>query len=240
MLIDHPEPLVEAVVIARPNRFIMDIELDGEVQRYHSPTTGRIGDLDLPGTPALVLPSSDENRKTRGTVQALRVGEEWLGINQAASNRFFEAALDQRLLSDMVDPDLYWPEWTHGGSRLDFMLDNTVLLEIKTPLTFLHIGGEHRAPVRGSIASGSLGRLVRHVDLLAAWAKVPGNRSLIVMAFQYRNPGFRAHTSSRSEVGDHMSAALAAGMEVWQVNFGIHAEGVELAEYREITDTFRE
>lgn len=240
MLIDHETPLVEARVVARPNRFLMDVELDGEIQRYHCPTTGRIGNLDLPGMIALVSPSSDVNRRTRGTVQALRVGEEWLGINQAASNRFIDAALMNRRLTEMVNPDLYWPEWSHNGSRLDFMLDSTVLMEVKTPLTFLQIGGETRGPAGKGLAPSSLVRLIKHFDLLAEWAQISGNRSLVVMAFQHDNPGFLVpHSSGPSEVGDHVSAALDVGVEIWQANFGIHPHGVELTRYWDITETFR-
>ena len=41
-----PEPLREGTILARPNRFIMDVDLDGETVRCHCPVVSRIGDID--------------------------------------------------------------------------------------------------------------------------------------------------------------------------------------------------
>ena len=43
-----PEPLREGVILARPNRFIMDVDFGkGAPVRCHCPAVSRIGDLDL-------------------------------------------------------------------------------------------------------------------------------------------------------------------------------------------------
>ena len=36
-----PEPLREGTILARPNRFIMDVDLDGETVRCHCPVVDR-------------------------------------------------------------------------------------------------------------------------------------------------------------------------------------------------------
>ena len=62
------EPLREGVIVARPNRFIMDVELDGTVERCHCPAVSRIGGLDLAGRPCLVSDSHNPARKMPLTV----------------------------------------------------------------------------------------------------------------------------------------------------------------------------
>ena len=52
------EPLTEAHLIERPNRYVAEVALlrDGTVQRAHVPVGGRIGGLTLDGLPCLISP----------------------------------------------------------------------------------------------------------------------------------------------------------------------------------------
>lgn len=66
-----PEPLREGVILARPNRFIMDVDFgDGIPVRCHCPAVSRIGGLDLAGRPCLVSDSHNPKRKMPLTVEA--------------------------------------------------------------------------------------------------------------------------------------------------------------------------
>ncbi|MCI8306139.1 MAG: DNA/RNA nuclease SfsA, partial [Enterorhabdus sp.] len=92
-----PEPLREGVILARPNRFIMDVAFsDGASARCHCPAVSRIGDLDLTGRPCLVSDSHNPQRKLPLTVEAFSLQQpdaaekQWIGINQNASNRYVE------------------------------------------------------------------------------------------------------------------------------------------------------
>ena len=61
-------PLKEGRIIKRANRFIMDVELDGQAVKCHCPTTGRIGDIEVSGVACLVSESDDPKRKLKYTV----------------------------------------------------------------------------------------------------------------------------------------------------------------------------
>ncbi|MDX1612128.1 MAG: hypothetical protein R3185_07145, partial [Candidatus Thermoplasmatota archaeon] len=51
--------LLEGTFLERPNRFIVRVEVDGEEVKAHCPTSGRIGELTVPGTPFLVRKRPD-------------------------------------------------------------------------------------------------------------------------------------------------------------------------------------
>lgn len=247
-LLSFDPPLAEGLILARPNRFVMEVEVDDQVLRCHSPVTGRIGNFELAGRPCLLRLSNNPKRSTVGTVQALSLDEpssnekRWIGINQSASNDYLEAAFLARALPELCDADYVSREVQVEDSRIDLLLDDDFLVEVKTPLTFLQVRVPdyvQTKPYRSGLAPDSTSRLTKHFDRLAQWAQ-DGGRSAVVMAFQYDNPGFRVPPSAQnSPVGDHVSAALDSGVELWQVNFRVDAEGVSLGDYREIGDEFR-
>lgn len=80
-LIDHLDgdrmvftsPLIQARILRRPNRFLMDVELeDGSTAVAHCPSTGSIGGISLDGLPCLLSGPHDlAHRRTEYTVDAL-------------------------------------------------------------------------------------------------------------------------------------------------------------------------
>ncbi len=136
-----PELLREGIILARPNRFIMDVLLEGETVRCHCPVVSRIGSLDLTGRPCLVSESSSKGRKTPFTVEAFSLDQpdaprkQWIGINQTASNRCVQHFLEQGALSTLSGPvEQVSREVRLGSSRLDFLINENLYLEMKTPL----------------------------------------------------------------------------------------------------------
>ncbi len=137
-----PEPLREGVILARPNRFIMDVDFgDGAPVRCHCPAVSRIGGLDLAGRPCLVSDSHNAKRKMPLTVEAYSLqrpddpDKRWIGINQNASNRYVEHFLRGGAFAAITDPvhDVR-REVPLGDSRLDFLVNDDLYLEVKTPL----------------------------------------------------------------------------------------------------------
>ena len=120
------EPLAMGIVVRRPNRFIIDVEVDGAVMGCHSPTTGRIGNLVLDGLPCLLSRSHSATRKTPYTVEAISVDLPgsaeiaWIGINQNAANRYVEHALRHRLLPGIVTTETLLRERCSGSRDWTF------------------------------------------------------------------------------------------------------------------------
>ena len=113
-----PSRLREGVILARPNRFIMDVDFgtadeQGEpagIVRCHCPAVSRIGGLDLAGRPCLVSDSRNPKRKMPLTVEAYSLQQpddpdkHWIGINQNASNRYVEHFLREGAFAAITGP----------------------------------------------------------------------------------------------------------------------------------------
>lgn len=113
--------------LARPNRFIAQVELDGRVETVHVKNTGRCRELLLPGCTVYLEGSANPARKTRYdlvAVEKVRPGQPPLFINMDAQapNKVFaqwmEAGQGEAL--GLPRPTLLRPEKTWGNSRFDF------------------------------------------------------------------------------------------------------------------------
>lgn len=230
------EPLLEGVILKRRNRFIMEVQYDGTIHDCHCPTTGRIGDLVLENIPCLLSKSKDPARKTPYTVEAISLDlqsqpeKSWIGINQNAANRYVEHFLKNGGLSDMVGDGEHevQREQRLGNSKLDFRVGDT-FLEVKTPLVSLQVEcGPHIKTAKAAPFS-STDRFVKHINELANSLE-DNQRAILLLCFIYDNPGFVVGVrSTNSEyVREQVRKSTNRGVEMWQVNFRITPQRVEL------------
>ena len=75
--------------ISRPNRFIANIEIDGEICVCHVKNTGRCAELLLPGAHVFVQHCDSPNRKTKYDLIAVYKGERLVNIDSQAPNKVF-------------------------------------------------------------------------------------------------------------------------------------------------------
>ena len=239
-----PEPLREGVVLARPNRFIMDVAFpDGTEERCHCPVVSRIGTLDTVGRPCLVSDSHNPKRKLRCTVEALSLDEpaaprkQWIGINQNASNRYVEHFLRAGAFDGIVGkPETVTREVKLGSSRLDFLVNDDLYLEVKTPLVQLQLELPSNVGTLPDPPFSSTDRAMRHIQELASSLE-SHERAVILYCFYYPNPGFRFyHGTTYDEVRATVEACTKAGVELWQANFAQDAQGVKPMEYWQLSE----
>lgn len=239
------EPLVEGVVTARPNRFIMDVAFGGRTERCHCPVVSRIGDIGMAGRPCLVSRSPNPKRKMPLTVEAISLDEpggdpkRWIGINQNASNRYVERFLQAGAFGAIVGspaPAIVRREVPLGSSRLDFLVNNDLYLEVKTPMVQL------QTPIPASIERlpqppfSSTERSLRHLRELAA-SLADHERAAVLYCLYYQNTGFRFyHGTTYDEVLRTVDACRAAGVELWQADFEVTPRGVALRRYYELEE----
>lgn len=233
-----PEPLREGLILARPNRFIMDVLLDGRQVRCHCPAVSRIGGLDLSGRPCLVSDSRNPKRKMPLTVEAFSLDrpeeapKEWVGINQNASNRYVEHFLAQGAFDAITGPvGRVQREVPCGGSRLDFLVNDGLYLEVKTPLVQVQTHVPSFVKRLPETPFDSTERALRHMRELAATLE-DHERAVILYCLYYSNFGFRFyHGTTYEEVLATVDACRAAGVELWQADFEISPEAVALRRY---------
>jgi sugar fermentation stimulation protein A len=240
------EPLSPAVIVRRPNRFVIDVEVDGTVVGCHCPTTSRIGNLILDGLPCLLSRSQNTVRKTPYTVEAVSVdppdrkARTWIGINQNATNRFVEQALRSHLLLAIVTADTVRREPFLGESRLDFLVNDDIYVEVKTPLENLQVTLTNHVRTRTYPPPDSTERMVRHIGELGR-SLAAHQRAILLVCFLYDNPGFQVLPTRRhSTVKAGVAEAIQRGVEIWQVNFQLDTTGIRVLRLHELTPQFAE
>lgn len=232
-------PLVEGVIDKRKSQFTMLVSVDGQSGvSCHCPTTGRIGNLDVTGRPCLLSKSTDPNRKTPYTVEAVSLNrpedtdKTWIGINQNAANRYVEHYLRNGGFADMVGTENEIQRETFlGDSKLDFLV-GTTYLEVKTPLQHLQIDVPEWVKTKKVAPFSSTGRMQRHMTELGKSLR-EHERAIMLVCFIYDNPGFQIieRSTNYEEVKATVDESVSKGVETWQANFEITTEGVKLKKY---------
>ena len=230
-------PCTEGTVIKRNSQFTMTISVDGHAVQCHCPTTGRVGNIDLAGRPCLLSPSSSPERKTRYTVEAVSLDrpedfpKKWIGINQNAANRYVEHYLRSGAFADMTGTGDVSREVFLGKSKLDFLIGDTYV-EVKTPLQDIQLEIPEWIRTKKVTPFSSTDRFVRHITELADSLETH-QKAVLIVDFIYDNPGFKVitHSTHYDDVKRAVDSAKKKGVEIWQVNFEIDAEGVLLRKH---------
>nr|WP_295001868.1 DNA/RNA nuclease SfsA [uncultured Methanobrevibacter sp.] len=239
-------PLIEGKVLKRNSQFTLDVEINGNVEKVHCPTTGRIGDIDLKNIAGLLSTSDNPKRKTKYTLEAISVSnpdrknKKWVGINQIASNKYIEFFLKKHLMDNMLpEYDEIRREVRLGKSKLDFLAGDTYL-EVKTPLQTLQIEYDTNIKTKKVTSFSSTDRFIKHINELADSLE-SNEKAILLNTFQYDNPGYEILNPSTNyyEVSANVDKCIEKGLEIWQVNMNIDPEGMELIRYWNTTENFR-
>lgn len=109
--------MVPGVFLARPNRFIAHVEINGKAEICHVKNTGRCRELLPEGANVWCQQFDNSNRKTKFDLITVQKGHRLINMDSQAPN----AAAKEWLLSGGLGKILELkPEYTHGDSRFDF------------------------------------------------------------------------------------------------------------------------
>ena len=117
--------------LARPNRFIAQVEIGGEVQTVHVKNTGRCRELLPVGAEVWCEKSSNPNRKTQFDLITVRKGHRLINMDSQAPNI---AAGEWLRAGGLGEIENLKAEAFHGDSRFDFSFTKegkTCCLEVK-------------------------------------------------------------------------------------------------------------
>lgn len=107
-----------AVFVARPNRFVAQVLLEGAPVTVHVKNTGRCRELLVPGARVWLTKSDNPNRKTAYDLIAMEKGHRLINMDSQAPNKVFaEWAAADRFVPGLT---LLKAEQKHGDSRFDF------------------------------------------------------------------------------------------------------------------------
>ncbi|MGD9567110.1 MAG: DNA/RNA nuclease SfsA [Sedimentibacter sp.] len=122
----------EAKFINRPNRFIANIEINGEYEVCHVKNTGRCKELLTDNAKVFVQEFNNSNRKTKYDLISVYKGERLINMDSQAPNKVFhEWLLKGNLFQNIT---LIKPECKYNNSRFDFYIETDnkkIFVEVK-------------------------------------------------------------------------------------------------------------
>ena len=108
--------LVKAIFRNRENRFIAEVEIDGEIVRAHLPNTGRCKELLIDGVTVYLKPSDNPNRKTKYSLHLIENNGALVAMySQQASKIVIDAILNGKV-KELSGYDIVGSEKTIGNS----------------------------------------------------------------------------------------------------------------------------
>merc|ERR1711969_521836 len=111
-------------LLRRYKRFLADIETDaGEKLTVHCPDPGSMRGCALPGAPVRCSTSDNPKRKLRHTLEMIRAGSIWVGVNTGRANQVVARVLAAGTVRSLSGYRRHEREVVAApGSRLDFRL----------------------------------------------------------------------------------------------------------------------
>lgn len=112
--------IVEGTFLARPNRFIAQVEIGGQMETCHVKNTGRCKELLVPGCTVYLVRSDNPARKTKYDLVTVRKGTRLINMDSQAPNKVVQEWLENGGLPGVT---LVRPETKYDQSRFDFYFE---------------------------------------------------------------------------------------------------------------------
>ena len=116
--------LVKAIFRNRANRFIAEVEIDGEIVKAHLPNTGRCKELLIDGTTVYLKPSDNPNRKTKYSLYLVENNGVLVAMFSQQANKIVFDAIKDGKIKELSGYSILESEKTIGNSRIDIYLAN--------------------------------------------------------------------------------------------------------------------
>ena len=219
------EEMIKGKFVARPNRFIAHIEIDGKTEICHVKNTGRCKELLPPGATVWCEKSQNPARKTAFDLICAKKGNRLINMDSQAPNAI---AAEWLPLSGLFHEDaVIRREVTYGASRFDFCIENA---DGQGGVAYLEVKG--CTLEREGIAlfpDAPTERGVKHLRELAALAG-QGVSAYVLFVIQMKGIHlFRPNDETHKAFGDALREASAAGVRILAVDCRV-APGIVTAD----------
>lgn len=219
-----PRGIKGAFFVARLNRFVGEIELDGEKALAHVPSSGRMRELLYPGARVFVAAQDRPGTKLRYRILLAELGGQLVSVDSLLPNRLVRLALRSGCLPEFKDPGAIFPEAAFGKGRFDFFLTESngegCYLEVKS-VTLVEDG-------TALFPDAPSERGARHMEELAA-ARREGFRAVVLFIIQRPDAlCFRPNRDRDPVFARALAEASSAGVEVLARSCLVSLREVEL------------
>lgn len=215
--------IYKAVFVARPNRFIAKVLLNGEEIIVHVKNTGRCKELLVPGCIVYLEHFDLPTRKTKYDLVAVEKGNLLINMDSQAPNKVVgEWLLDKEPFGKIVTLK---PEYTYGKSRFDFYM------ELENKKMFIEVKGvtlEENGIVLFPDAPTERG--LKHIEELRN-ATQDGYACAIIFVVQMR--GVRYFTPNRKTqpaFADALIEAQKEGVQIFAFDCCVDKSSLQICE----------
>lgn len=218
--------MVEGIFLARPNRFIAHVEIDGTMEVCHVKNTGRCRELLPEGARVWCLDAQSPSRKTRYDLIAVRKGERLINMDSQAPNAAAREWLEAGGLGEIenLKAECKW-----GDSRFDFAFTKNgkqCFLEVKG--VTLEKDGVCAFP------DAPTERGAKHLRELAKLAEA-GYGTYVLFVIQMEGVKYlHPNDATDKPFGDALRSAEKAGVEILAYDCKITADSMEINEKVEV------
>lgn len=209
--------------IARPNRFIALVEIDGCVETCHVKNTGRCRELLLPGATVFIQEADNPSRKTKYSVIGVKKGERLINMDSQAPNKaVFEWLLKGGLFGDIT---YLKAEKTYGNSRFDFYIETA---EEKIYMEVKGVTLEENGIVKFPDAPTERG--VKHIRELCRCGR-EGFEAYLLFVIQMKGVKcFKPNDATDPEFGKALREAAKLGVHILAVDCEVTEDRMEIRE----------
>lgn len=214
---------VKGIFKNRPNRFIAEVEVDGEIEIAHVPNTGRCKELLVEDAAVWLKPSDNPNRKTKFSLHFVENKGVLVSLfSQEANKIVYDAIIDGKI-EELSGYDYHQREKTVDNSRIDIYLaneDDDCYVEVKG--VTLIIDGEARFP------DAPTERGAKHLKELIKLKK-EGKRCVVFFLIQHPiGKFFRPNWDNDPVFSQTLNDAYDAGVEILVYRCDNQLDGIEL------------
>ncbi len=224
---------VKGIFKNRPNRFIAEVEVNGELEIAHVPNTGRCKELLVENAVVWLKPSDNPNRKTKFSLHFVEDKGVLVSLySQQANTIVYDAIVDGKI-KELEGYDYHQREKTVDNSRIDIylankeedccgmsFLENSCYVEVKG--VTLIVGGEARFP------DAPTERGAKHLKELIKLKK-NGNRCVVFFLIQHPLGNFfRPNWENDPNFSKTLNEAYKAGVEILVYRCDNQLDGIEI------------
>lgn len=219
-------PGKHGVFLERLNRFVALVRVDGKDVRAHIATSGRLGELLVPGAAVRLEPSRSTLRKTAFSLRVVEYKGVWVSIDAQVPNKLIRKALADRILQPFQALEFVRSEPAYKNGRFDFLLreqtGRPVYLEVKSvTLVEQECGLFPDAPTE---------RGRRHLRHLADLARAGERCAVIFVVQRHDAEWFRPNYRTDPAFAEALRQAVSCGVEVYAYRCRVLPAGITLRE----------
>ena len=208
------QPLVVGRLVRRYKRFLADVRLeDGRVVTAHTPNPGSMLGLLREGQAARLSDHHAPTRKLRYTLELLRVGSCWVGVNPILANRLVADAIAGGSIPQLAGYASLRREVAFGsrGSRADMLLSGGRRKRCWVEVKSATLARSHEALFPDAVTARGRKHLLELVD-----AARSGDRAVLVFLAQRGDVRvFRPADDIDPDYGEALRVAARSGVEIF-------------------------